>query len=477
MKQTVYIETMGCQMNKLDSELIAEQLARMGYVNCDEPTQAGVIILNTCSVRQHAEDKVISKIGQLRRRQGGPEGPILAVVGCMAQRLGRELLENFRQVDVVCGPGQLHRLGRMIRRVRQDRRQEIALNDPAELERLEELDTSRQSSQSDCPFRAYVRIMRGCNKYCTYCVVPFVRGPERSRPLDHIVEESRRLVQNGVREITLLGQTVNSYKYTNGSKVFTLADVLEKLHEIEPLQRLRFVTSYPRDFDRRILQAMAELPKVCAYLHIPAQSGSDRILQAMNRRYTAAEYFDLIETARQLVDRITIAGDFIVGFCNEDESDFAATRDLMAKVRNKNCFIFKYSPRPGTRAARFLPDNVPEEVKRRRNNELLALQNEISLQDNRCFIGETVEILVEGPSKKPHLDNRREAINPPLNESIDLSAPIQLVGRTKGDHIVVFPGTPDLVGTIINVEVIKVSALTLFARHNSGDPQPLAGRA
>ncbi|MCP4707672.1 MAG: tRNA (N6-isopentenyl adenosine(37)-C2)-methylthiotransferase MiaB [Planctomycetes bacterium] len=458
LRKYVYIETMGCQMNKLDSELIGGDLLGRGYRLVDDGEAAGVIIDNTCSVRQHAEDKVISKLGQLAKRHREQKDLVIVVVGCMAQRMGQELLDNYRQVDVVCGPGQLHRLGEMIEQAQQDQQRQFILNDPAEIEGLEQLDMSHEAHLPGSSFMAFLRVMRGCNKFCSYCVVPYVRGPEHSRPIEHIVVEARRLVDNGIKEITLLGQTVNSYKYQDGGRSYGLADVLEKLHEIEGLERLRFVTSYPRDFDEKILQAMADMPRVCEYLHIPAQSGSDRILKTMNRRYTASEYLELIERAREMVPGIAFSGDFIVGFTDEDEQDFEATKELMRKVRYKNCFIFKYSVRPGTRAEKKLEDNISEEIKRRRNTELLEVQNEISLVDNQRFVGETVEILVAGLSKNPHLNQ---------SESDTGDQNTQLVGRTGGDHIVVFNGTMDLIGKIIPVNIEKVSSLTLFANYQA----------
>ncbi len=467
MKRKVYIETMGCQMNKLDSELIAGQLKSDGYEICDDLPKAEVVVFNTCSVRQHAEEKVISKIGQLKKEHQERPELVVAVVGCMAQRLGQELLDTYRQVDIVCGPGQLHRFSQMLHEVLEQRRQMLSLNNPQEADKLEVLDSQRYTDELDRPFSAFVRIMRGCNKYCNYCVVPYVRGPEQSRPIDHIVAESRRLVENGVKEITLLGQTVNSYQYQEGSKSYGLADVLEQLHEIEGLMRLRFVTSYPRDFDERILRAMAELPKVCEYLHIPAQSGSNRILKAMNRNYSTEKYLELIERSRQIVPEITIAGDFIVGYCGETDQDFEETKELVRQVRYKNCFIFKYSPRPGTRADQKMTDDVPEVVKRQRNTELLALQNEISFEDNQKLVGSQLEILVEGPSKKPHLENGDDsseiAEDPSLNADLaSKSDKMQLVGRTRGDQIVVFNGSTALIGQLQELKIVKASSLTLF---------------
>jgi len=370
-----YIETMGCQMNKLDSELIVGQMEELGYLRVDEPADASVVIYNTCSVRQHAEDKVISKVGQFRKRHREQKDLVLAVVGCMAERLGQSLLDEHGEVDVVCGPGQLHELGGLIERALEGRERLVAQNDPDAIEQLEQLDASRSEVDSAKPFMSFVRAMRGCNNYCSYCIVPYVRGRERSRSIDHIVEESERLVDRGVKEITLLGQTVNYYDYCDGDKKYDLADVLERLNDINGLARIRFVTNYPNKFGDRIFEAMAGLDKVCEYLHIPAQSGSDRMLKAMNRHYTVGEYVELIERGRSIV--------------------------------------------PG-----------------------------LSVEDNQRFVGQKLEILVEGPSKKPHLDG--------------VEGQLQLVGRTRGDHIVVFAGTEDMVGQMKEVNIVRASALTLF---------------
>ena len=279
------------------------------------------------------------------------------------------------------------------------------------------------------PGQAYVRIMRGCNNFCTYCIVPYVRGPELSRSPPDIVEEVRRLADSGVTQVTLLGQTVSSYRYEDASSGKTgLADLLGKLDAVDGLRRIRFVTSYPGGFDRDILLAMRDLPKVCEFLHIPAQSGSDSILRAMNRRYTRSEYDDLIAAARQTVPGVAIVGDFIVGFPGETQEDFDASVDLVRKSRYRNSYVFKYSPRPGTSADKRLEDDVDEQTKRQRNRELLETQNEISLTDNCDIIGRTVEVLVEGPS--PRSGRRAKSATPSL----------QLVGRMRTDHIVVFDG-------------------------------------
>ena len=457
MSKNVYIETLGCQMNKLDSELICDQLTEAGYEFTNDADAADVIIFNTCSVRQHAEDKVVSKIGQLGRQNRRNDDVALAILGCMAQRLGEQLLDQYKQIDIVCSPGQAHRLVDVIERYRKDGNRVCLLNDEPDDDgrQLEELDTSRQRYDAKMPFMAYVRVMRGCENYCSYCVVPSVRGPVRSRPIDNIVSESQKLAEKGVKEITLLGQAVDMYEYhTNDGRICRLAEVLRKVHQIDGLERIRFVTNYPRDLDEELLQAVAELPKVCEYLHAPAQSGSDKILKAMNRHYTAKEYLEMVERARKIIPDVTIAGDFIVGFCGETEEDFMATKELVQKVRYKNCFIFKYSPRPNTKAALQMADDVPEEIKRQRNTELLELQNQIAYEDNQKLVGRTVEVLAEGASKKPHLNGKNDK----------KAKSIQLVGRTRGDHIAVFDGTEDYKGQIVQVKLTKASALTLFGQ-------------
>jgi len=293
--------------------------------------------------------------------------------------------------------------------------------------------------------------MRGCDKFCTYCVVPHVRGGEVSRPPDRIVQEARRLVDAGVTQITLLGQTVNSYRFRTGETTVSLADLLCRLDGIAGLRRLRFITSYPAGFDRAILQAMRDLPTVCEYLHVPAQSGSDRVLAAMGRRYSRSDYDALIDDARRIVPGIAVAGDFIVGFPGEAEDDHRASADLIRRSGYKNSFIFKYSPRPGTRAGDRLADDVPDDVKRRRNRELLAVQEEVSLAANRAMVGRTVEVLVEGPSVRSRKQPAPEGQT-------------QLTGRTRTDHIVVFDGPADLAGQYVPVTITTAAALALTGR-------------
>jgi tRNA-2-methylthio-N6-dimethylallyladenosine synthase len=396
----------------------------------------------------------MSHLGNLKHIKETKPDLVVAVIGCMAQRLGDEL---FKQpaVDIVCGPTQIAEIPRLISEAIQEKKKASAIvedirksSENQSLERFE----SAYGIEAEIPGQAYVRAMHGCDKFCSYCVVPNVRGPETSRPPAAIVEQTKRLAQNGIKQITLLGQRINAYEYKTGDKTYCLADLLEMLSEIDGIEWIKFVTSYPsKKYFEEIMRAMASQPKVCRYLHIPAQSGSDQILKAMNRGYTSTEYLEMLETARQVVPDIAIAGDFIVGFPGETDDDFAQTAELLKKARYKNSFIFKYSPRPGTIADKRLEDNIPLEIKTKRNGELLKIQEEISDDLAKQFNGKTVKVLVEGPSKK----SRR---NPQ-----DKTGGLQLIGRTATDWIVVFDGPDSLAGQFANVKITKTSPLTLFS--------------
>lgn len=349
---------------------------------------------------------------------------------------------------------------------------------------LERLDLSRSISASDTPAQTYVRITRGCNKFCTYCVVPYTRGPEVHRPPQNIIDEVRKLADAGSIEVTLLGQTINHYAFDHGDgRKTTFADLLYLIHEAVPhLPRLRFVTSFPRDFTDLALQAMRDCSRICRYLHVPSQSGSDRILKMMNRGYSAGQYYDFIDRARGFMPDICIASDFIVGFPTETDEDFATSVEMIRRCRFKNSFIFKYSPRPGTTAIDRFEDDVPEDVKRRRNNDLLAVQGEISAANNREMVGKTVEVMVEGVSR---LVSKQQAAYPSAPGTVELKwkdkkasglvedesmeesaggAAVQLIGRTRGDQVVAFDGDPGLKGRLIEVRITDSKSLTLFGK-------------
>ena len=448
----VFLRSFGCQMNKLDTNLVVNSFLQAGFEFTEEAGEADVVLVNTCSVRNHAEERVLSLLGHLKHIKKTRPEMIVAVFGCMAQRLKDDLLSH-EAVNIVCGPLQIPELVHLVNKaVKQHTKLTAASSDirqkPSQdqLAGLDDFESSYDSAEDNLPTQAYVRVMHGCDKFCSYCVVPYVRGPEVSRSPEKIIVQIKRLVDTGVRQVTLLGQTVNSYHYDS----LSFADLLYEVSKIDRLEWIKFVTCYPKNFDERIFKAMADLPKVCRYLHIPAQSGSDKILKAMNRHYTCAEYLDLLQRARDIVPDIAIAGDFIVGFPGETQEDFQKSVELVQKAQYKNCFIFKYSPRPGTKADGKLADDVPMEVKKQRNTELLLVQGQISEKLNKTFIGETVKVLVDGTSRKSHLDGGRENSLP------------QLIGRTGGDYIVVFNGPENLAGRFVNVQINRASALTLF---------------
>lgn len=457
--RTVHVKSFGCQMNKLDTALVAAALREAGFAFTESVKEADVVVINTCSVREHAEARVLSHLGHLKHVKRHRPGMIVAVIGCMAQRLGQSLLEHDA-VNVVCGPGQIPELIRLLDEASIQNAKQVAVagairrptdSSPDALEEFESVYGHESKEGGVLPGQAFVRVMRGCDNFCTYCIVPYVRGPEQCRPPERILRQVRRLAEEGVRQVTLLGQTVNAYRYREGQRTYSLADLLGMVAEVEGIEWIRFVTSYPsEEFYDDILHVMASSPKVCHSLHMPAQSGSDRILRAMNRHYTAEQYLELLSRARRIVPDIAIAGDFIVGFPGETEGDFQATLDLVRRARYRNCFVFKYSPRPGTAADRRHRDCVPEEVKQRRNAELLAVQEVVSEQWSRDFLGRTVRVLVEGLSKKAHVTPTNACGHP------------QLVGRTATDYIVVFNGSPSLAGQFVDVRITQASPLTLF---------------
>jgi tRNA-2-methylthio-N6-dimethylallyladenosine synthase len=457
--RTVHIKSFGCQMNKLDTALVSSALKEAGFELADSVKDADAVVINTCSVREHAESRVLSHLGHLKHLKRHRPGMVVAVIGCMAQRMGDTLLEHDA-VNVVCGPGQIPQIVGLIEEALSQGAKRLAVAEAirtqadfssAALEQFESSFGLEGEKGGVAPGQSFIRVMRGCDNFCTYCIVPYVRGPEICRPPESILEQARRLAAEGVRQVTLLGQTVNAYCHRNGEKVYSLADLLDMVAQIEGIEWIRFVTSYPSaEFYDDILHVMASTHKICNYLHMPAQSGSDRILRAMNRHYTAAQYLELLARARQIVPDIAVAGDFIVGFPGETEEDFQATVDLVQKAQYRNCFIFKYSPRPGTTADKRHQDTVTNEIKQRRNVELLAVQERISEQLSRDFLGRTVRVLVEGLSKKAHVN--------PLD---DRSHP-QLVGRTATDYIVVFNGSPSLAGRFVDVRITDTSPLTLF---------------
>ena len=493
----LYIETVGCQMNMLDSELVVAALRKQGFELTSNIADADTVLFNTCSVREHAEHKIYSALGRLKHSKKARPQQVIGVIGCMAQKDKNLIFQRAPHVDLVVGTGQLAQIPEMIEQARVDRQQRLAVSlDRRDATRQEvsdsfqSYDPLRDPEMRPSPFQAFVRIMIGCDKFCTYCVVPMTRGPEQSRPPKDIVREVAKLAAEGVKEVTLLGQTVNSYKFTQDGRLYRLSDLIASFHDTPGLERIKFVTNFPRDMSDDLLEAVRDLPKVARYLHVPAQSGCNEVLKRMKRGYTVEEYREMMERIRRIVPDCAVSSDFIVGFCGETEEAFQMSMDLIRECRFKNSFIFKYSPRPGTKADDLLPDDVPEEVKRRRNNEMLALQNEISEADNVAMIGREFEVLVEGLSKSA----KKEAaigegsgdpsepgfVEPSrIGGSVEAAADAscgsagddacagddphpQLVGRTRCDRIVVFDGNPRLVGSLTDVHIFDCTQTTLI---------------
>ena len=469
--KAVFIDTYGCQMNELDSELVRDQLVAQGYEVVERPEDAGVVLLNTCSVRALSEQKVWSQLGRLgiQKREDRPD-LVVGVLGCMAEREGKSIVSRMPHVDVVCGPSNLDRLPALLDEARRSKKPVLSLAghtsrrsqtlDKA-MDGVESLDLARAFSPDDRKSQAYVRVTRGCNKFCSFCVVPYTRGPEVHRPPAVIVDEVRRLSDQGALEVTLIGQTVNHYAHDEGGVRTSFAELLWRVHEAVPaLPRLRFVTSYPRDFGDDVLDVLAAAPRIARYLHLPVQSGSDRLLRLMNRGYTVDEYLGLIDRARAKLPDVRFAGDMIVGFPSETDDEHVASLRLIERVRYKSLFVFKYSPREGTVAERRLPDDIPELVKKRRNVEMLDLQGKVSLTHNQELVGQTLDVLVESEGK---LKGDRPPTDVRLGwEERRARGERRLVGRTPYDEIVAFDGTPDLVGSVVRVRATAATSLTIL---------------
>jgi tRNA-2-methylthio-N6-dimethylallyladenosine synthase len=435
--RSVYIETFGCQMNGADSEVVLARLEESGWQRTEERDRADLILYNTCSVRDHAEAKVRGRLGELRELKQQRPGLRIGVMGCMAQREKAALIRRFPHIDLVVGTDQFVNMPQLLDRLEEGERVvETAFGDFEE----RVLPARREPGVN-----AWVPIMRGCNYNCTYCVVPLTRGVEKSRDPAQVEAEVRGLVDQGYVQVTLLGQTVDAYGKTLGDGT-TLAALLRRLHAIDGLKRLRFVTSHPKDITDELLLAIADLPKVARHLHVPAQCGSDRILRLMGRRYDRDGYLSFVERARRLVPGVELLSDFIVGFPRESEQDFAQTVSLMEEVRFDGAYVFMYSPRPGTPATH-LPDDVPMEVKKQRCNRLLELQLEHQAEAYRRLHGSVRQVLVEGPSK---------------------SDAGMLHGRSQGNLNIVLPrhdglgaSRDHLVGSIVPVRIERSTSLTL----------------
>lgn len=465
--KTVFVKTFGCQMNVSDSEKTAGLLLKAGYSLAEDEYNADVVLLNTCSVRNLAEEKVWSKLGELKTHsakriaQSGKE-LIIGVLGCMAQQYGSKIFERAPYVNLVCGTYRFNKINDLVNRAFQGEK-------IIDIENKDDETSDYENIKRESAISAWIPISRGCNNFCSYCVVPNVRGPERNRPIKEITSEVKSLAGNGYKEITLLGQNVNSYR--DGKCNFI--DLLRVVNDIEGISRIRFVTSHPKDASADLFRAIKGLDKVCEYLHLPAQSGSNNILEKMNRRYTREHYLGLIGTAREIVPEIALSTDIIVGFPGETDEDFEDTYNLMKEVRYDSAFIFKYSPRQGTKAELF-QDNVPLKIKKERNNRLLKLQDEINLNKNKSMIGSIVEVLVEGTSKT----NNERLMGRTRGNKIVVFAPLEAVPTSRdvassdtclpvgnvtshGRLLTGFEGNNNLVGNLVNIKITDAGAHSL----------------
>ncbi|RMF47919.1 MAG: tRNA (N6-isopentenyl adenosine(37)-C2)-methylthiotransferase MiaB [Deltaproteobacteria bacterium] len=425
MKQ-YFLETFGCQMNVVDSERIAALLEQIGYQPTDDAEQADLILLNTCSVRDKAERKVIGHLGRYKPlKQQRPE-LILGVGGCVAQQEGEDFLSRVPHLDLVFGTHNIHRLPEMLEKVERERERVHAVEF---LDRETRVRLFPKRSDSDSVTR-FVTVMQGCDNFCSYCIVPYVRGREVSRPSGEIIEEIRQLAENGVREVTLIGQNVNSYGLGVEGEL-SFAELLRRVNAVDGIERIRFTTSHPKDLSDELIDCFGELDKLCHHLQLPLQSGSDRILEKMNRGYTAGDYLARVERLKRVCPDIRLTTDLIVGFPGETEEDFAATLAVVEQVRYADAYTFLYSPRPKTAAAK-LPDDTPAQVKQERFDRLLDIQNAISEQTWQSDVGGIFPVLVEGRSRQGQG---------------------QLFGRTTWNRIVNFAGPDELVGRIVPVRV------------------------
>jgi tRNA-2-methylthio-N6-dimethylallyladenosine synthase len=426
--RSVYIETYGCQMNLADTELLFGHLGRHGYQRTDDPAGADVILINTCAIREHAEERVIGRLGDLVRYKARRPDVQLGLAGCMAQHLRDSLMARLPFVDFIVGPDAYRRLPELLGN---------AAGDPLVDVRLDRDETYADlTPQRERGVRAWMTIMRGCDKFCTFCIVPYVRGRERSLPAAAILDQVRQLAADGFREVVYLGQTVNAYR--DGDVDF--GALLRRTNAIDGIERIRFTSPHPSDMTDTVIEAMASSAKVCPQLHLPVQSGSDRVLAQMERGYSAAEYLALVERLRRAIPDIALTTDIIVGFPGEAEADFLATCELMRSVRYDSAFMFKYSARSGTKAFKW-PETVSEEDKGRRLQAIIALQQEQSVAINRALIGATTEVLVEGPAR------RHDG---------------WLAGKTPQFKTAVFPANGARAGDLTRVRITETTAHTLM---------------
>ncbi len=434
--KSFYIETYGCQMNVADTEVVVSIMKDNGFAHTENLSDADIILVNTCSIRENAEQRIWGRLDLFRKEKRRRPGTMVGVIGCMAERLKEKLLESDKMVDIVIGPDAYRTLPRLVA-------------DAMEGHKAVNVLLSQEETYADiAPVRldkngitAFISIMRGCNNMCSYCVVPYTRGAERSRNPESIVNEAKTLFGEGYREVTLLGQNVDSYNWEFEGQTTGFGDLLAKVASVNPLLRVRFSTSHPKDLSADVLHTMAQYHNICKHIHLPVQSGSSEILKLMNRKYTRDWYIEKVELIREILPECSLSTDIITGFCNETDEDHKQTLSLMEWAGFDFAYMFAYSERPGTGASRKLEDNVPEEVKKARLNEVIALQNRLSSVSKKREIGMTFEVLVEGVSKK---------------------SDSQLYGRTSQNKVVVFPAGGLKPGDYVKVKIDRSTSATLL---------------
>ena len=433
MSNKYYIETYGCQMNVADSELVSSQLEKIGYISSETIENADLIFLNTCSIREKAEETVHNRLDSLHYLKKNNPKVLIGVIGCMAQNLKNELLESKPYVDIILGPDSYRRLSSIIKD-RNSNLNHIVDTKLSKHEVYEDIFPSRKNG-----INAWVSIMRGCDKFCTFCIVPFTRGRERSRPINSIVDEVKKAVKDGFVEITLLGQNVNSYIRPNGNFV----NLLEKVAQVEGVQRIRYTSPHPQDINEDLLKIMVKYNNICNYVHLPLQSGSNRILKLMNRTYTRENFLDLVSLIRNYMPNCSISTDIIVGFPGENDSEFNETLDVVRAVKFDFAYMFKYSSRPGTKAAEY-SNHISEEIKQIRLEKLIKIQNKIRLEVNKKRIGSMQKVLIEKESKKSNLF---------------------WSGRTEGNIWTIIKKGNDNIGDIADVVISDAQGVTLFGEN------------
>lgn len=435
--KNIYIETYGCQMNFSDSEIVVSILENDSYKYTSDINSAGVILINTCSIRDKAEQRIWKRINQLKSLKKKNTNLIIGVIGCMAERLKDELLET-NVVDLVAGPDAYRDMPALIEKAKKNQKASNVV-----LSEIETYDEIKPNYFQTNGVSAFISIMRGCQNFCTYCVVPYTRGKERSRSPESIINEAKNLFEKGYREVTLLGQNVNSYKWDSNNEKVNFAKLLESVALISPLLRVRFTTSHPKDISDELIYTIAKYKNICNYIHLPMQSGSTKILKLMNRRYTREWYMDRIKAIKRIIPDCSISTDVISGFCSETEEDHQDTLSLMQWVGYDFAYMFKYSERSGTYAAKKLKDDVPEDVKGRRLNEIIALQQKLSYESNLKDVGKIFEVLIEGVSKRSGK---------------------QFSGRNQQNKVVVFDKEDAKIGQYVNVKITDCTSATLIGK-------------